>query len=344
MPDAAMDHLAADVKMPEDAKADGRSVADAAEAGTDGPSSGHPDAALLTSHCFPAPGACGFPDPAYDNVGVPSAAKLTSSGSITVSAAGMLIHDLDVTGSININAKNTTLENVRLNVNAHGSGTAGISIGNGASGTTLKNCTIVGGGTTNSPESAIFNHYGETLTLTGVFIDNFADPIEGPVTIMDSYISSNGTYGSGSDIAHIEDVYVADSTVSVDHSVLFNPSGQTATVFMDTNGGSGGPGDDHLTITHSLLAGGGWTLYPSAKSTSVGSATMNVSNNRFARCLTAPDFDGSGTTCKGGADTHGYYPNCGYYGLAADDYCPPIAGQVWSGNVWDDDSSSIPCP
>jgi hypothetical protein len=50
------------------------------------------------------------------------------------------------------------------------------------------------------------------------------------------------------------------------------------------------------------------------------------------------------TTCKGGPDTHGYYPNSGYYGLAADIYCPPTSGQTWSGNVWDDDDMAIDCP
>jgi hypothetical protein len=305
-----------------------------AEAGADA-------VAMKTRNCFPAPGACGFPDPLYGTVGVPKSATLTKSASLTITTAGMTVHDLEISGSITVNAKNVTLRNIKLTVADDGSGTAGVSIENGASGTTIEDSTLMGAGTTSSPESAIFNHYGETLTLTRVYLYNFADPIEGPVTVNDSYIDANGTYGSGSNVAHIEDIYVSDDTVSVDHSVLFNPSGQTATIFMDT---SSDVGDDHLTLTNSLVAGGGWTLYPSAKSTSVGTATMNVSNNRFARCLGTPDFDGSGTTCKGGPDMHGYYPNCGYYGVAADDYCPPIAGQVWSGNVWDDDSSTIPCP
>jgi hypothetical protein len=343
-----------DASASRDASDSDHSVKKTADAGTDGHagkmSDGGTDAesgvtCSLTKNCFASPGACCFPDPKYDNVGVPSSAKLTPSASITVTKPSTTLKNLDVTGQIAINASDTTLENVRLIVDASGSGSAGIDIGNGVTGTVIEDCTILGSGANPAPESAIFNHYGEPLTLTRVYIYNFADPIEGPVTITDSYIDSNGTYGSGSDIAHIEDIYVSDDTVSVSHSVLLNPSGQTATVFMDTSGsGTSIAGDDHLTITGSLLAGGGWTLYPSAKSTSVGTATMNVSNNRFARCATKPVFDGSGTTCMGGADTHGYYPNCGYYGVAADDYCPPISGQMWSGNVWDDDGTAIPCP
>ena len=265
-----------------------------------------PDVAMRASNCFSAPGACGFPDPNYGTVGVAAGAALTASGSIVVKDPGTTVENLDVTGTITISASHTTIKNVRLNVDSKGSGVAGISIENGATDTTLQDCTIRGGAATDSPESAIFNHYAEPLTLTRVYLYNFADPLEGPATIADSFIESNGTYGSGSNIAHIEDVYVSDGTVSVDHSVLLNPSGQTATVFMDTSGATAHiAGDDHLVITNSLLAGGGWTLYPSAKSTTVGTGTMNVSNNRFARCLTSSVFDGSGTTCMGGADSHG---------------------------------------
>ncbi len=318
-------------------------LSDGSDGDADGPAEAA-DVALRTRDCFSAPGACGFPDPNYGTVGVPASAKLTASGSITVSTA-MVVENLDVTGTITISASNVTIQNVRLTVDAKGSGVAGISIESGVTGTTIQDSTILGSGATDSPESAIFNHFYEPLTLTRVYLYDFADPLEGPATITDSYIDSSGTYGSGSNVAHIEDVYVSDGTVSVNHSVLLNPSSQTATVFMDTSGSSSQiAGDDHLVITGSLLAGGGWTLYPSAKSTAVGTATMNVSNNRFARCLTSPVFDGSGTTCAGGADSHGYFPNCGYYGVAADDYCPPTAGQMWAGNVWDDDDSALACP
>jgi hypothetical protein len=324
---------------------DGASLHDGATSDGGAGDAGGPDACSQTSNCFAAPGACCFPDPTYHNVGVPPSETLTPSGSITVTTPGTTVKNLDVSGSITISASDTTVQYVRLTVTAGGSGTTGISIDDGVTGTIIEDTTVVGSGMTNSPESAIWNHYSEPLTLTRVYLYDFADPLEGPATITDSYIDSNGTYGSGSNVAHIEDVYVSDGTVTVSHSVLLNPSGQTATVFMDTSGsGAAIAGDDHLTITGSLLAGGGWTLYPSAKSTTVGTATMNISNNRFARCLSAGVFDGSGTTCKDGPDSHGYYPNSGYYGVAADDYCPPTSGQTWTGNVWDDDETAIACP
>jgi hypothetical protein len=297
--------------------------------------------------CFASPGSCGYPDPSDGTAGVPRATKLTPRGSIAVTKRGTVLQNLDVTGTITIQAANTTIRNVRLTVVGRGSGTAGIWIEPGAGPTTISDTTIRGTSAHQSPESAIFNHNGESLTLTRVYFYNFADPVEGAVTIDDSYIDANGSYGSGSAIAHIEDVYASDARVVVKHSVLLNPTGQTATVFMDTNGGQGAiPGDDKLTVVNSLLAGGGWTLYPSAKSTSPGTGRMNVSGNRFARCLSTPVYDkrSGGTSCKKGPDSHGYYPYGGYYGVAADLYCPPKRNQRWSANVWDDDDTPIRCP
>jgi hypothetical protein len=92
------------------------------------------------------------------------------------------------------------------------------------------------------------------------------------------------------------------------------------------------------------VAGGGYTLYPQGNSNSVGSSTMDISDNRFARCLTA-SVHNEGTECEGGADSHGYWPLSGYYGVVDSEaiYCPPDSGQTWSGNVWDDNNESVGC-
>ncbi len=277
---------------------------------------------------------------------MPPGTTLTPSGSITVSTPGMTVQGLDITGSITVDAPNVTIQDVQLTVTASGSGMMGITVESGATGLQIIDSTLLGASANPSPEAAVFNPSGSVVTLTRVYIYNFADPLEYLVDVTDSYILSNGTYTSPSEgVAHIEDIYTADSTVSVVHSVLFNPWGQTATLFMDTGGGQGGPGDDILTVENSLLAGGGWTMYPSAKSTSVGTGVMTVTGNRFARCLTTPVYDSQsgGTACSGGADDAGYWPGCGYYGPVADAWCPPVAGQSWSANVWDDDGSSVCC-
>src|SRR5580698_8777412 len=79
------------------------------------------DAALRTSNCFASPGACGFPDPAYGNVGPSSpCSSLSASGSITVSQAGAMVQNLNVTGSITVNAANVTVQNVCVTYDGDG--------------------------------------------------------------------------------------------------------------------------------------------------------------------------------------------------------------------------------
>jgi hypothetical protein len=43
-----------------------------------------------------------------------------------------------------------------------------------------------------------------------------------------------------------------------------------------------------------------------------------------------------------GADSHGYWPDGGYFGVEADVYCTG-AGQTWTGNVWDDNGATGGC-
>jgi hypothetical protein len=65
---------------------------------------------------------------------------------------------------------------------------------------------------------------------------------------------------------------------------------------------------------------------------------MTIANNRFARCLGAHQYEpeSGGTLCAGGSDSHGYFPFGGFFFPAADIY--KGSGQVWEGNVWDDNS------
>ena len=66
--------------------------------------------------CFASPGSCGYPDPAYGNVGVPRGTSLTKSGDRTVSRDGTVINGLDVSGSITVEASNVTIQNTKINL------------------------------------------------------------------------------------------------------------------------------------------------------------------------------------------------------------------------------------
>jgi hypothetical protein len=137
--------------------------------------------------------------------------------------------------------------------------------------------------------------------------------------------------------SHDEDIYVCGTTVNVDHSTLVNRHSQTATVFGDA-----GCGGNRFVVTNSLLAGGGFVLYPQANSEGA-TGTMRVTGNHFARCGTAAVYESAsgGASCKRGADAGGLFPHGGYYGPAA--YYYRGRGQVWRHNVWDDNLRPV-CP
>jgi len=195
------------------------------------------------------------------------------------------------------------------------------------------------------------DNLGGTVTISAVRTYNMDNAFEGnDATIENSYFLDNGFVLTG----HYENVYTNDSSLTITHSTLFNIHAQTANVFVNTCDGGGCPGDNKLTITDSFLAGGGWQIYPSGNSTSVGTGTMSITDNRFARCLGATVGGASGTNlCKSNPDTNsapdlgpgniwpanGFWPNGGSYGVAGDYYTGN--GQIWSDNYWDDNLQSI---
>ncbi len=285
--------------------------------------------------CFSAPGACGYPDPKYSNVG-PSVAcsSLTPSGSLTVSTAGATIQNMNITGEVTVSAPNVILTNDCI----RGNGYHIIFLSRGATGFQITSSDVFG-----SPavQEAINNNNGNTGAIADHdYIYNCGECVHGAWTLTNSYVTSNATISG----EHYEDIYCSDETFIAEHDVLSNPHEQTANLFCNANGGSGGAADNHVTLTNSLLAGSGYSLYPQGNSNSVGTSTMEIVGNRFARCLTARVVDKEGdVTCSGGADQYGYWPNGGYYGIDAYIYCPPTPGQEWSNNVWDDNNESIGC-
>jgi hypothetical protein len=281
--------------------------------------------------CVSSPSACGYPD--ATNTGVPAGTALTASGSRTVTTNGTVLNGLAISGSVTIAADNVTIENSRITVPSGGNGTYGVILNSGAENFTIVNSEITGpASTTSGMESAVWNHYNNAgATARGDYFHHCADCWEGSGTFEGDYMVVDAFY-SGS---HDEDIYVCGSTVNVNDSTLFNLEGQTATVFGDALCGG-----NNFTVTNSLLAGGGYLLYPQANSSSsVG--TSNVSHNRFGRCLTSKVYDAGsgGTECSEGADANGYYPLGGYYGVAAYSYSG--GSNVWTNNVWDDSSQPV---
>jgi len=284
-----------------------------------------PEPPAATSHCFASPSACGLPD--ATNTG-PSG-TLTPSGSITASTNGQVIEGKDITGQITVSADNVTIRNVKVTASSTGSGSCVICAGN-HTGLRVIDSKLSGKGTGSATVEAAVRDYGSaSVERTSMALCN--ECIQGgSVTVKDSYITVSSIYSG----AHAEDIYICSDTVNVDHSTLINEQGQTATVFGDTICGGG----NHFTVTNSLLAGGGYVLYPQANGSSPSGAQTVVTGNHIARCLTKEVVNSSGDhLCSGGADSNGFFPNGGKYGVGAY-FSGPV---TWSGNVWDDNLASV---
>jgi hypothetical protein len=305
--------------------------------------------------CFASPGACGLPDPSVHNVGATSAcSSLTSSGTVTANKPGQTVSNLNINGRLLVSAPNVTISNVCVSYDGGGQlNTSALYIQGSAANTVLQHVTVGGANTsTQSAEQAITNASNGNATATAVYAYNCGECVwGGPWTLNDSYVITNGMQGTDD---HLEDVYYSDESISMNHDTLLNPDSQNSVTFGDTHFHNGGPCDNHITITNSLLAGGGFVIYTCGNASGVGSSTMNISNDRFARCTTPPfryNSGSGGTACQNssgssigsGADAHGYWPKSGYFGTLLSGYCPPTSGQTWSGNVYDDSGAAVPC-
>jgi hypothetical protein len=294
--------------------------------------------------CFAAPSSCGYPDPS--DTGVPPGTTLTPSGAINATAAGQVIDGRDVSGGINVSANNVTIENSRVSSEGdcgatNTCGNWAIRIAAGVTGTVIRDVETVATAGATCEHDIRMTSTG-TLLIEGAYLhacdSNVYSNDGASTTLKDSY----GIAKLAISTDHVENVYFDNSSFSLIHSTLLNPVSQTAVIFGNVNTGAGGTCSNHLTVEESLLAGGGYTLYPCGNATSAGQSTWVVKNNHFARCLTAAhEVSGGHWVCQSGFDQNGYYPRGGSFGLDAYSFA---SGRTWSGNVWDDNLASIAAP
>jgi hypothetical protein len=287
------------------------------------------------THCFAAPHKCGFPD--RTNTGVEPGVTLKPSGSITITTPGTVVSGLDVTGQIKIGAAHVTIENTRVTQNTTCGPTAAcgnyaIGIGPGYRGVKIRHVeTRSEPGLTCQQD---IRNTGSLVTIEASFMHACDGNVYAvaPTKIKDSF----GLAKIGISTDHVENVYFNETNLKVIHDTLKNPIEQTAVIFGNSGGGVDVPDcSNRLTVLGSLLAGGGYSIYPCAHAGSAGSSYLNVQGNHFARCQTKEVFDPNGGhhPCAGGFDSSGYYPNSGSYGIAAS-FFPGVG--TWRGNVWDD--------
>jgi hypothetical protein len=289
---------------------------------------------LRTSNCFSSPHSCGYPDPS--NTGVPAGLPLAASGSLAIVLPGTVVSGLQVTGSIDVLASNVTIENTRVIQDqscgpTDACGNSAIQIAPGLTGVVIRNVETasVPGDTC---EHDIRNT-GSSMTIERAYLHACDSNLfaVGPTLLKDSF----GIAGIAISNDHIENIYFNETSFTAIHDTLLNPVEQTAVIFGNSGGGSDVTNcSNQLTVLESLLAGGGYTLYPCAHAAQAGSSSLKVEGNHFARCVSAEGYEPDGGThpCVGGADSSGYYPKSGSYGIAFN-YFTPVS--TWRGNVWD---------
>jgi hypothetical protein len=330
-------------------------------------------AGAQTLNCFSTPGACGYPDPAYANVGPTKAcSELTPSGSKTISKEGEELKGVNITGNLAVTARKVVVNEVCVTLNGEGNGSNSAIVRLEGGEDKILHSRIEGkNATTESIGEAIRSGNSANETAEYDVLKNCSECLhDNNWTANNDYIEDNGVafsegYSGGKGKGgrpHTESLYCNNCTASMNHDTFILPEGQTATtIFAATNEQSDntGPCSNTLSVTNSFMVGGGFLIYQCANATSVGTASLTFTGNDIARCTTTPivqvtsEAGDGGSQCKGDktysyaepdkdADSHGYYPYGAFYGVASYTYCE--AGSTkWSNNRWDDNGASIGC-
>jgi hypothetical protein len=311
--------------------------------------------------CFTSLASCGYPSRAAGDVGVSRCSKLPAfnrsrlprgtaldgSRLLVLRRAHATLKNLDLPSNIaiEVNADNTTINHVCMLTDGDGaSGSTALRITPGTTGTKVENSTLGGANrTTQASDQAITNDSDAAhTTATNDLLINCGECVHGAWKLDNSYVDVTATIPG----EHYEDWYFSDATISANHDVFINPREQTAEIFGDTNGGNGGPADNRITVTNSLLAGGGYMIYTDSNSSSVGSSRMHITGNRFARCDGRAVYDRAtgGESCSGGVDAFGIFPQGGYFGVVYPNgaYCR-AANHTWKNNSWDNNRAKVGC-
>jgi hypothetical protein len=269
-------------------------------------------------NCMPDPSACGLPD--VETTGVlPGVARETVNGDVTLSSPGQVYANKTVNGSISVTTANVTIRNVKLVLDPGADyGIQAFSFSSGVSNLVVEDSEIDLNGNLDSKGIA-FDQY----TLRRVFIHNGSDcaHTEHSVVIEDSLCAlgpdansdgwpDNTSWCNGPE--H-RDGFQSDGGdgLTFRHNTIRNNCKETSAILMSTNTSP----IANVSITNNLMAGGGYTLYCNAENDDVPNET--VTGNRFSKV---------------------FFRDSGFYG--------PITGcsraDVYSGNVWDENSKALP--
>ena len=291
-----------------------------AASGAGASGAGASGAARAQGDCITVPHACGFPD--GTDTGVASGTALRSvpaqvssgpgwhfdaqHGDVVVTGSGTVLSDLFIPHTVEIDASDVTVRNVRVVTGGY----FGISLRN-TTGVTIEDSTISGRNLTSGRVgSAIDDVHGDS---TGIVIkDNNISRFKTGVQISTGLIVGNYIHDPGYIHGdHTNGIFVYGTTEPLTiygNTVLIN-LGQTDAISLDAS--RSWQYVANKTIKNNFLAGGSYTIYGGG-ARNARTSNIVIEDNEFGRL---------------------YYPKSGRYGPVTY-FDLGQAGNVWSQNVW----------
>jgi hypothetical protein len=244
--------------------------------------------------------------PPVPGVGVPAGTVLTlHSGDLHVSTAGATVSNMQVVGTVYVEAPDVTLVNVRV---TQPSAYFGIKQEAQATNLTVRDSEVIGD-PADPPDYAISQSVAG-LTVTRVLIRHANSGIHlgaGSVTVTSSRIDQL----AGASPVGIGSTGDTPNLTFTDNTILVDADAGGAIVLYTNDGPDGG-----VLIQGNTLAGGATALVGAQHASS---HDIKVLNNRFSRM---------------------YYPTCGS-NAPVSAYDPAEPGNQWSGNVWADTGQPV---
>jgi len=199
---------------------------------------------LCSVCCFAAaqriPIPAGFPNAATTG----HSGTLTPSGSITVTTAGTVLQNLDISGGVQIKAHNVTIRNCRIV-----GGLYGVNASFGYTGLVVEDCTVY-----NGDSKGI---YGANMIVRRCDISMYSDcmMVQSNVLVEDSYLHdlkiTAGSHNDGIQCRGGSNITVRHCTIQAQYQ------NQTAALIFQTET----RGIDNVLFENNFLSGGTYTVY-----------------------------------------------------------------------------------
>ena len=219
--------------------------------------------------------ALGFPD--ANDTGVVAGTTLTlHKGDLVISTPGAVIQNLDIQGTVYINANNVTL----INCNITSTGYDCVNVKTGVTGTTVENCEINGTGKGPQGQSGIGG--------SGTFIGNNIYNVENGINVEGSNTVIQNNYihdlnASGGSAGHYDGIAIQGgfNNVLVQHNTVLGRD--TSCVFIDNDFGP----MNNITVNDNKLLGqddAAYTIYVIEKAGNPAQITnVQVTNNYLGK-------------------------------------------------------------